>query len=367
MDMTLSKRGDYVVRSALCLARAYPEGSPRKIREVVAEMGVPSTFASQILADLVRSGLAVSKAGKDGGYKLSRSPEHISLLAVVEAGEGRLRSERCAMGEGPCRWDAVCPLHDTWTQATAAVRDVLGATTLAGLEASDRALENASSQAPADSHRRPQFVEISDSVHVEVSVAALRERLRSDTWLRQVVVDSHAEALGTSKAASPGASKKHTAVATGALVMLDDAGTRSGDRSTDDQRFDGSWGLIWDFSFLTGPSRFEGTVSACALDPERTELVLEGRMRPPLGVSVTAPDDAPRAAQAVCRTFLRHLAAALEGPATNVAGSAGRAPTRRATTALHASPSRPAEVTPKRPARKLPARPKKVGARAAGS
>ena len=41
MDMTLSKRGDYVVRSAISLARAFEEGVPRKIREVVSEMEVP--------------------------------------------------------------------------------------------------------------------------------------------------------------------------------------------------------------------------------------------------------------------------------------------------------------------------------------
>jgi len=64
----LSKRGDYVVRSALSLARAWPAGESRKIREVVAEMGVPRTFASQILADLVRAGLATSKSGKDGDF-----------------------------------------------------------------------------------------------------------------------------------------------------------------------------------------------------------------------------------------------------------------------------------------------------------
>ena len=68
MNMTLSKRGDYVVRSALCLARAYDSGQYRKIREVVAEMAVPRTFASQILGELVRAEIAVSKAGREGGY-----------------------------------------------------------------------------------------------------------------------------------------------------------------------------------------------------------------------------------------------------------------------------------------------------------
>lgn len=153
MNMTLSKRGDYVVRSALCLARAYESGSYRKIREVVDAMGVPQTFASQILAELVRAEIATSKAGKNGGYRLTRAPESITLLEVVEAGEGPLRTERCALGEGPCRWDQVCPLHETWVTAIAVLRNTLAESTLATLVERDEALEAGTYLAPADSHR----------------------------------------------------------------------------------------------------------------------------------------------------------------------------------------------------------------------
>jgi Rrf2 family protein len=142
MDMTLSKRGDYVVRSAISLARAFEEGVPRKIREVVGETEVPQTFASQILADLVRAGVASSRAGRNGGYWLARAPEDISVLEVVEAAEGPLHAERCALGEGPCRWESVCPLHETWSEATAMLRQVLAATTLAEVAARDRSIED---------------------------------------------------------------------------------------------------------------------------------------------------------------------------------------------------------------------------------
>jgi Rrf2 family protein len=158
MNMTLSKRGDYVVRSALCLARAYGSGGYRKIREVVAEVDVPQTFASQILADLVHAKLATSKAGKDGGYRLVRAPALISLLDVIEAGEGPLRAERCALGDGPCRWEAVCPLHETWGAATAALRDTLAGTSLATLAARDEAIEAGTYPVPTNSHRRGALI-----------------------------------------------------------------------------------------------------------------------------------------------------------------------------------------------------------------
>ena len=152
--MTLSKKGDYVVRAALCLARAYEGGEYRKIREVVAEMDVPQTYASQILAGLVHANLANSRAGKHGGYRLVRAPDLVSVLEVVEAGEGPLRAERCALGDGPCRWNAVCPLHETWVAATEALRDTLAQTSLATLAIRDELMADGQYPVPADAHRR---------------------------------------------------------------------------------------------------------------------------------------------------------------------------------------------------------------------
>lgn len=153
VDLTLSKRGDYVVRSAIALARAYDGAGWRKIREVVEETDVPQTFAPQILTTLVRAGLADSRSGRDGGYRLTRSSEVISLLEVVEAAEGPLRPEHCALGDGPCRWDAVCPLHETWRSASDALREALATTTLATLAARDQALGVSSLPRVPDSHR----------------------------------------------------------------------------------------------------------------------------------------------------------------------------------------------------------------------
>jgi len=153
MNMTLSKRGNYVVLSALCLAWAYETGEYRKIREVVATMKVPQTFASQILAELVKTGIATSKAGKDGGYRLTRSPEEITMLEVIEAGEGPLKAERCALQDGPCTWDFVCPLHWIWGDSITAFRDTLANVTLATLVANDKALESHTFRMPEESHR----------------------------------------------------------------------------------------------------------------------------------------------------------------------------------------------------------------------
>jgi Rrf2 family protein len=58
---------------------------------------MPERFLLQILRVLVTHGILKSTRGVDGGYSLSRSPEAISLLEVIEAIDGPLETA----GESP--------------------------------------------------------------------------------------------------------------------------------------------------------------------------------------------------------------------------------------------------------------------------
>jgi Rrf2 family iron-sulfur cluster assembly transcriptional regulator len=158
MNLTLSRRGDYVVRAAIFLAAAWDgEGGYRKIREVSEAMALPRSYTPQVLGILGRAGLAEARAGRDGGYRLTRAPGTISLLEVIEAAEGRLVSQRCPLRGGPCRWDDVCPVHLTWVKASEAVRETLGQTSLAQVAAVDRELAGAatSREGPSSVSSRP--------------------------------------------------------------------------------------------------------------------------------------------------------------------------------------------------------------------
>ena len=85
-------------------------------------------------------GLAEAKAGRDGGYRLTRPSAQISLLEIVEAAEGTLALERCILRGGPCHWEQVCALHGAWSATVQASRDALQATTLADLVEADERL-----------------------------------------------------------------------------------------------------------------------------------------------------------------------------------------------------------------------------------
>jgi Rrf2 family protein len=266
-------------------------------------MGIPRTFVSQILGDLVHSGLAVSSFGKDGGYRLARPPDEVSLLEVVEAGEGPLVPARCALGEGPCRWEAVCPLHESWSAASSALREELAATSLADIAERDRAIENGTYAIPADAHRRAALtVSVSDSVQIELAAPAVAARLRAGgSWLPSHVDAASAEAIRVRVGpGGPAWFGKTVAVHLGEPDGTDAALVIP---------------LTWE---ATGPTglfpRLEGELRLSELDPERAELALSGRYRPPLGRAGHVLDETLLAhvAGATVRSFLRRVARTLE-------------------------------------------------------
>jgi Rrf2 family transcriptional regulator, iron-sulfur cluster assembly transcription factor len=139
MNLQLTRRGDYALRAAIHLARQNGDGYA-KIREVSHAMELPLSYTPQVLGLLARAGLAEAKAGREGGYRLSRAPEEITLLEVVEAAEGDLRTNRCTLRGGPCRWEDQCAVHPFWVEAADGFRRSLAQTSLSDLVRADRTL-----------------------------------------------------------------------------------------------------------------------------------------------------------------------------------------------------------------------------------
>lgn len=313
MNLTLTKRGDYAVRSAIALGRSYASGTPRKLRQVSADMTVPRTFVSQILGDLVRAGIAVSSYGVNGGYRLTRPPEEISLLEVVEAAEGRLTQSGCVAGDGPCHWQQVCPLHESWTELVGATRELLERTSLAQLADRDGRLEEGSYPVPADAHRVAALtVAVTESVTVALDIEEVAARMQAGSdWLVPHLEAASAAGEALRLRVGPG----------GPAWLGKTVVVRLGEARS---RVDGFvLPITWE---ATGPSslfpRFDGSVRVAPGEPveegaARSELSVVGRYRPPLGAAGHMLDEALLAhvARATVRTLLRRVATALEAGA----------------------------------------------------
>lgn len=85
--MKLSRTIAYAVKATLALSKA-ETGTTVNCKELADVGGMPDRFLLQILRSLVTHGILRSTRGAKGGFALSREPEQISLLDIIEAVDG---------------------------------------------------------------------------------------------------------------------------------------------------------------------------------------------------------------------------------------------------------------------------------------
>jgi Rrf2 family protein len=89
--MKLSRTVAYALQATLQLARS-DSGTAIPCRRLAKEGGMPERFLLQILRNLVAHGILRSTRGVEGGYSLGRPAHDISLLEVIEAVDGPLKT-----------------------------------------------------------------------------------------------------------------------------------------------------------------------------------------------------------------------------------------------------------------------------------
>jgi Rrf2 family protein len=114
------------------LALARHEGDePLSAARIAAAMAIPPRFVGQIMGDLVSAGFVEARTGRRGGYRLRRSANQISILAIVEATEGDSRRRVCVLRNAPCSAAGACDVHAIFAAAQDALIQRLASSTLA--------------------------------------------------------------------------------------------------------------------------------------------------------------------------------------------------------------------------------------------
>ena len=144
--MKVSKKGIYALRVLRHLAEGYGS-KPLSVAYLAELEGIPAKYLEQVLSTLRKSGILVSKKGKEGGYALRIPPEEMTLGDILRAIEGPLAPIPCASRTMP-HTDPDCPYpYDTcWLrQLMLRVRDniseILDSETLAEMAADAREAE----------------------------------------------------------------------------------------------------------------------------------------------------------------------------------------------------------------------------------
>jgi Rrf2 family protein len=128
--MRISARADYAVRAALQLAVSRDDG-PLKAEAIADAQDIPHKFLESILNDMRRGGLVLSQRGGNGGYRLAKPAESISIADVIRVVDGPLVSVR---GVRPPELSYTGPaesLLPLWVALRSNVREILDGVSLA--------------------------------------------------------------------------------------------------------------------------------------------------------------------------------------------------------------------------------------------
>jgi Rrf2 family protein len=132
----ISQKAKYALRALVVLCRAQEGGTPQMISEIARSQAIPKKFLEQILLELKRHGVVVSRRGRQGGYVLLRSPENVTFGEILRLIDGpiaplpclsKIAYRRCA----DCADEGTCEIRHVFARVAEATRDVLDRTTLA--------------------------------------------------------------------------------------------------------------------------------------------------------------------------------------------------------------------------------------------
>jgi Rrf2 family protein len=91
--MRISAKADYAVRAVVELA-GMTDSEPVKAERVAKAQDIPLNFLENILGELRHAGIVRSQRGAEGGFRLARPAEQISIADVIRAVEGPLATVR---------------------------------------------------------------------------------------------------------------------------------------------------------------------------------------------------------------------------------------------------------------------------------
>ena len=128
----VSRLTDYATVVMTCIA-AHPGEDVLSTAEIAEQAHLELPTVSKLLKSLGHAGLVESFRGVNGGYRLARPPQQISLAEIVEAIEGPLGMTECTLSEGQCEREAQCGVRGSWQHINHVLDNALRTMSLADM------------------------------------------------------------------------------------------------------------------------------------------------------------------------------------------------------------------------------------------
>jgi Rrf2 family protein len=110
--MKLTRASSYALHAVAYMA-AHKQGDPVASHIIAQKRGIPERFLLKVLKPLVSAQILLSIKGPNGGYRLAKAPNEITMLEIVEAVDGPIRGNAPMGHENPDsylnkRLDTIC-------------------------------------------------------------------------------------------------------------------------------------------------------------------------------------------------------------------------------------------------------------------
>ena len=131
--MQLSTFSQYGLRAMVRLGLISKDGEEVvSVKRISETENISLKYLENIFSILKKHNFIISQKGKKGGYKLTREPELITVLEVIEALEGTVNPVSC-MSDTCCNNPAACTAHPMWLELFNSIKQTLGNKTIRDL------------------------------------------------------------------------------------------------------------------------------------------------------------------------------------------------------------------------------------------
>jgi Rrf2 family protein len=141
--MQLLASEEYGLRCLLVVSRAADDATV-SISQIAAAEGLSPDYTAKLMRELRLGGLVESVRGADGGYRLARPADAISVWSALHVLGGAFFSEAfCACHGGQqrqCVRSSDCSLRALWRAVQAALRETLESIALSDLRRDEAAM-----------------------------------------------------------------------------------------------------------------------------------------------------------------------------------------------------------------------------------
>ncbi len=112
--MRLTTKGRYAVTAMIDLALNQPNRGSVTLKTIAENQQMSVPYLEQLFAKLKSQGLVRGVRGPNGGYRLMRSAEDISIFEIINAVDESVDATRCD-GRQDCLDGEICLTHELWT------------------------------------------------------------------------------------------------------------------------------------------------------------------------------------------------------------------------------------------------------------